>query len=283
MIIFLIFILVGNIWSLPSDLMGVINANLSSEDISISSLSVDTVYYNPANLSFLEYNSLKFSHISYLSDISQESLAFGLILNESSSFGIFLNYLHLSDIKFDRDNYKSLKNEGYFNGRLSYGLNLGDGFLIGSGIKYGFDMSETKYRFNSFLGLDFGITFDQILFPYNTLEFYFENLLTNSKDSTFSFYSGMLNMIDEGIFLSLGFHYFINLPNIFSVGFQFEPISNLIKIKTGFKYNNKRENFINFIFLGFGISLENFNLEYSFIPIFSFEGIFHKISLEILF
>lgn len=259
---------------------------LPSEDIVLNSIGIDSAYYNPANLGIMSYNEVKLTHLSYIADIGVESIALGYIFNKYSGCGITLNYMH-TEMEYNRDGYIGTKDEKYLSGKLSYGCNIRYGILIGIGIKYGLDISESPYKLPPFSAIDIGITFSQFLPSEIVLEFFMENLISYSSELSIgrnlAIYSGILYRFYKYISCSVGYQYIRYVPDIFSIGLQLN-LSQLSKVELGYKFkNNEMGNFFDNAYMGIDVEYQKYRIGYGINPMIGFEETIHKFSIGFVF
>lgn len=259
---------------------------LPSEDIILNSIGVNSLYYNPANLGIMSYNELKLTHLSYIADIGIESIAFGYIFNKYSGGGIVLNYMH-TEMEYNRDGYIGTKNERYLSGKLSYGCNIKYGILVGIGIKFGLDICESSYRLPPSSAIDIGITFSQLSLSKVVWEIFIENLISYSPElsvgKNLAIYNGIFYRLHRYISCSIGYQYIRYVPDIFSIGLQFD-ISQFSKVELGYKYKNiEIGNFFDSMYMGINVEYQKYRIGYGINPMIGFKENIHKFSIGFVF
>ncbi len=264
----------------------ILYGQLPSEDIVLNSIGINSAYYNPANLGKMSHNEVKLSHLSYIADIGVESIALGFMIDKHHGGGVVLNYMH-TEIEYNEDKYKGNISERFLSGKISYGYNIGDGKLVGIGIKFELDIGESSYKLPAVSAIDIGFTFDQVLLSDMALEFFIENFVSYSSElsigKNLSLYSGILYRLNEWILSSIGCQFISHVPDIFSIGLQFD-LSQFSKIELGYKYKyDEIDSIFNNLHIGIDIEYQKYRIGYGINPIIGFEETIHKFSIGFVF
>jgi hypothetical protein len=264
----------------------IMHCQLPAEDIMLNFDGVNSVYYNPANLGAMSQKELKVTHISYIADINIESIAFGCPIDKYSGYGMALSYMSM-EMEYNRDGYKGIKSERYLSGRGMYGYNIGYGKFIGTGLKFELDVSESSYKLPPFLATDIGFSFNRFLLSDITLGIFVENLISCSSEISIgrklSVYTGILYHWNKWLSSSVGYQCTRYVPDIFSVGLQFD-FFDLLSMNIVHKYKDDSiENFFSNVYMGMIINYYKVFIEYGINPIIGFREIIHKFSVKFVF
>ena len=248
----------------------------------------DAIYWNPANLSYMDKKELSFSHAIWFEDVNYEWLAFVLPTKEYGNFGLGLQYVSYGSIdKVDNTNtpdgsFSPLDMALY----LSY-ANTYEQFSFGLNLKYVYSKIETSAYA---LALDLGAVYN---FSDNktAVGATITNLGTEMKFDKESeslpvlFKIGASHYILDVWLVSLD----LNFPkdNEIYVNFGTEyniAITNdiMFALRAGYEGRNKDVPGFNWINLGFGLTYLDYMFDYAFVP-YGDIGMTHRLSFSIKF
>lgn len=248
----------------------------------------DAIYWNPANLSYIDKKELSFSHTIWFEDVNYEWLAFALPTTEYGVFGFGLQYVSYGSIdKVDNTNIS----DGSFSPLdmalyLSY-ANSYDRLNFGLNLKYIYSKIEESA---SAIALDLGATYK---FDNNktSIGAALTNLGTSmkfnkeSEDLPMLFKIGASHYLLDEWLVSLDLNFPKDNEIYFNFGTQYsiEIAENLdFAFRAGYEGRNKDIPGFNWINLGFGLEYLDYKFDYAFVP-YGDIGMTHRFSFGIKF
>lgn len=247
----------------------------------------DAIYWNPANLNYIDKIDLSFSHTMWFEDINYEWFAIAIPTQDSGVFGFGLQYVSYGSLdRVDNSNFADgssfspLDMAAY----LSY-ANVYERLKFGFNVKYIYSKIEESA---STFALDMGTTYD-LSDDKTSIGATISNL---GKDMKFNYKSEPLPFL-----FKLGAsHYLLeqwlvaldlNFPNDneFYVNFGTEynvVVANNMNFafRAGYEGRNKDIPGFNWINLGFGLRYLDYSFDYAFVP-YGDIGMTHRFSLSI--
>ncbi len=248
----------------------------------------DAIYWNPANLIYIDKKELSFSHTIWFEDVNYEWLAFALPTTEYGVFGFGLQYVSYGTIdKIDNTN----TSDGSFSPLdmalyLSY-ANSYDRLNFGLNLKYIYSKIEESA---SAIALDLGATykFDN---DKTSIGAALTNLGTSmkfnkeSEDLPMLFKIGASHYLLDEWLVSLDLNFPKDNEIYFNFGTQYsiEIAENLdFAFRVGYEGRNKDIPGFNWINLGFGLEYLDYKFDYAFVP-YGDIGMTHRFSFGIKF
>ena len=248
----------------------------------------DAIYWNPANLSYIDKTELSFSHTIWFEDVNYEWLAFALPTTEYGVFGLGLQYVSYGSI--DRvDNTNT--SDGSFSPLdmalyLSY-ANSYDNFDFGFNLKYIYSKIEESA---SAIGIDVGVKY-RLSNDKTSLGAAITNFGTDmkfnkeSESLPFLFKIGASHYIIDNWLVSLDLNFPKDNEIYVNAGTQYgvEIADNLkFNLRAGYEGRNKDIPGFNWINLGFGFEYLDYVFDYAFVP-YGDIGMTHRFSFSIKF
>ncbi len=248
----------------------------------------DAIYWNPANLIYIDKKELSFSHAIWFEDVNYEWLSFALPTTEYGVFGFGLQYVSYGSIdKVDNTN----TSDGSFSPLdmalyLSY-ANSYDRLNFGLNLKYIYSKIEESA---SAIALDLGATYKL----YNDKTFIgaaLTNLGTSMKFNKESeelpllFKIGASHYLLDEWLVSLDLNFPKDNEFYFNFGTQYsiEIADDLnFALRVGYEGRNKDIPGFNWINLGFGFEYLDYKFDYAFVP-YGDIGMTHRFSFGIKF
>ncbi len=247
----------------------------------------DAVYWNPANLNYLDKKEFSFSHAIWFEDVNYEWLSFALPTAEYGVFGVGMQYVSYGSIdKIDNQQlsdgsispldmalYLSYAN---FSGNFDFGLNF----------KYIYSKIEKSA---SAIALDLGAKYnltDKTAIGAALTNFGTEMKFDKETESLpLLFKIGASHYIINNWLVSLD----LNFPNDnevyvnFGTQYGIEIADNLnFALRIGYEGRNKDVPGFNWINLGFGLEYLDYVFDYAFVP-YGDIGMTHRFSFSIKF
>lgn len=248
----------------------------------------DAVYWNPANLTYINKKELSFSHAIWFEDVNYEWLSFVLPTTEYGVLGFGLQYVSYGSIdKVDNTN----TSDGSFSPLdmalyLSY-ANSYDRLNFGLNLKYIYSKIEESA---SAIALDLGATykFDN---DKTSIGAALTNLGTSmkfnkeSEDLPLLFKIGASHYLLDEWLVSLDLNFPKDNEFYFNFGTQYclqiaDDLS--FALRAGYEGRNKDIPGFNWINLGFGLEYLDFKFDYAFVP-YGDIGMTHRFSFGIKF
>ena len=267
--------------------IGAKSAGMGNAVTSINN-GTDAIYWNPANLNYINKKELSFSHAIWFEDVNYEWLAFALPTTEYGVFGFGLQYVSYGSIdKVDNTN----TSDGSFSPLdmalyLSY-ANSYDRLNFGLNLKYIYSKIEESA---SAIALDLGATykFDN---DKTSIGAALTNLGTSmkfnkeSEDLPLLFKIGASHYLLDEWLVSLDLNFPKDNEFYFNFGTQYsiEIADDLnFALRAGYEGRNKDIPGFNWINLGFGFEYLDFKFDYAFVP-YGDIGMTHRFSFGIKF
>jgi hypothetical protein len=230
-----------------------------------------SLYWNPANLTNINNNSISFMYSSLFADINYQFLGYGHKVGENISCGFGIQYLSMDSIKHTDDN-------GIETGETSKPYDLA--VLFGLGYKLsdwsvGVIEKEISSRIlnkiNTF-AFDFGIlspVFDKFQFAGVVQNVGSKIKFDKESDKLpLNIKGGVAFYLSENFILSSDFCFPIDNTPYFAGGLEYKILSagNLqMSLRGGYNNKSSIDGFSDFSF-GAGISIKDLAIDYSFIP-----------------
>jgi len=267
--------------------IGAKNAGMGNASVS-NVCGSDAIYWNPANLYFLDKKTLSFSHTVWFEDISYEWIALAIPTQKNGTFGVGLQYVSYGSIA--RVN-SSAVSDGSFSPMdmavyLSYATSYKH-FQFGGNLKY--INSKIENSATAF-AVDFGTNWN---LPDNktSVAMAISNFGTTMKFNNESeklpllLKTGISSYVLQDLLVSLD----INFPNdnnlYFNLGSEYgvniSDKSGLF-FRAGYDGRNKDIPGFNWLNLGFGISYSDITFDYAFVP-YGDIGMTHMFSFSMKF
>ncbi|MBQ3834161.1 MAG: PorV/PorQ family protein [Elusimicrobia bacterium] len=250
--------------------------------------AVDSIYWNPSNLGYIDRKELSFSHTIWFEDISYQWLAFALPTEKLGVFGAAVQYVSYGSInRVDNTNvqygsFSPLDMAVY----LSY-ANKYKKLLYGANLKYIYSKIENSA---TAIAADFGVNYDfndyrtsigaaltniGTKMKFNNDEEYLPTLFKTGI-SHFITYDWLVSFDlnfprDNEIYFNLGTEYCVELA---------EKIE--LALRAGYDGRNKDVPGFSCINLGFGLQYLDYVFDYAFIP-YGDIGMTHRFSFSIKF
>ena len=230
-----------------------------------------SLYWNPANLTNINNNSISFMYYSLFTDIDYQFLGYGHKVDKNISYGFGIQYLLMDSIKHTDD-------DGIETGETSNPYDLA--VLFGFGYKLsdwsvgvtGKEISSRILNKINTFAFDFGI-----LSPVFN-KFQFAGVIQNvgskirfdkgSDKLPLNIKGGIAFYINEKFILSSDFCFPIDNTPYFAGGLEYKILSesNLqVSLRGGYNSKSSISGFSDFSF-GTGISIKDLSIDYSFLP-----------------
>ena len=250
--------------------------------------ATDSIYWNPANLNFVDKKELSFSHTIWFEDINYEWLAFALPTKEAGVFGFALQYVSYGSIdRVDNTNTQ----DGSFSPidmalYLSY-ANSYEKFNFGLNLKYIYSKIENSA---SAVAIDLGANYDVNngkTFVGATITNFGTDMKFNktTEPLPFLFKLGASHFIFDDWLISLDLNFprdndfYVNLGTQYAI----EVIKNVdCFFRLGYEGRNKDIPGFNWINFGFGFQYLDYVFDYAFVP-YGDIGMTHRFSFSIKF
>ena len=248
----------------------------------------DAIYWNPANLYYLDKNTLSFSHAVWFEDVNYEWISFAVPCGKKGTFGAALQYVSYGSI--DRIN-SSAQRDGSFSPvdmalYLTYAKSYGS-FQFGGNLKYiNSKIENSATAFAVDLGTNWNLPDNK-----TSVAAVISNLGTKMKFNNESenlpllIKTGCSSYVLDNLLVALD----INFPNdnniYFNLGAEYEiPVKGKtgVFLRAGYDGRNKDIPGFNWLNLGFGISHSDISFDYAFVP-YGEIGMTHLFSLGIKF
>ena len=267
--------------------IGAKSAGMGNAVTSINN-GTDAIYWNPANLSYIDKKELSFSHTIWFEDVNYEWLAFVLPTTEYGVFGAGLQYVSYGSIdRVDNTNtpdgsFSPLDMALY----LSY-ANSYDNLNFGLNLKYIYSKIEESA---SAIGLDLGATYkldnDKTSFGAAITNFGTDMKFNRETESLpFLFKVGAAHYLLDDWLVSLDLNFPKDNEFYFNFGTQYSiEVADDLKfaLRAGYEGRNKDIPGFNWINLGFGLEYLDFKFDYAFVP-YGDIGMTHRFSFGIKF
>lgn len=246
----------------------------------------DSIYWNPANLNYLDKIELSFSHTMWFEDVNYEWFAIAIPTESVGVFGLGLQYVSYGSIdRIDNTNvsdgsFSPLDIAGYLSyanvyERLQFGLNLkyiyskiensASAIAVDLGTTYNFNNDKTFIGAtvtNIGSGMKFNDKTEQLpfLFKFGASHFILDEWLI-ALDLNFP--------NDNEFYVNAGTEYYLEVANNIECAFR-----------VGYEGRNKDIPGFNWINLGFGLRYLDCSFNYAFVP-YGDIGMTHRFSLSI--
>lgn len=247
----------------------------------------DAIYWNPANLSYIDKKELSFSHTIWFEDVNYEWLAFVLPTTEYGVFGFGVQYVSYGSL--DRIDNQQIS-DGSFSPLdmalyLSYATTY-EKFDMGLNLKYIYSkIEQSAYA----IALDLGINY-----TLNENTFIGATLTNLGTDMKFNKETEPLPLL-----FKVGGSYYIldtwlialdlNFPRDNEIYFDFGTEYSILiaenlnfAFRAGYEGRNKDIPGFNWINLGFGLDYLDYAFDYAFVP-YGDIGMTHRFSFSIKF
>jgi hypothetical protein len=254
------------------------------------SSDVNTIYWNPAGLNYIEEKQVSFMHYVWFEDITYQSVLYAQP-TEYGTFGIMINCLTMKGIeKYNNqgDDLNSTFKPSDKAFALSYANNF-FGIPLGLNLKYISSKIDTESA--SALALDLGTKIFQLDDDRLALGFCLQNLGTSMvyiKEKTelpLTVKAGASYLFDRGDYDSVIVSADINAPIDNSIGLNLGAEYNYsiseditFSPRAGYKINSNRLDGLSNMSLGTGFNFKNWRLDYAWTP-YGELGITHQISV----
>ena len=268
-----------------------VNARASAMGEAYTALSKDAsaTFWNPANLSYTESNSIVLSHNQWLQDISHNFAAVHLVRGEHN-IAFSFNVISIPGIEI-RDNTPSTEPIGkssvynlYFGG--AYATNISEEWSVGGQIKYYYEKMHLVSAGG--FGLDLGVSGNNII---KNMDWGLSiqnigkmgKLLKTSTELPMLIRTGVgyslpWKISDNNIIAAADMVYIINDAFRFNMGAE-AKLMNQFALRLGYVLGNDSYNFT----AGFGLHLNRYQLSYAFVPYkYDLENS-HRFSINIKF
>lgn len=248
----------------------------------------DAIYWNPANLYYLDKNTLSFSHAVWFEDVNYEWISFAMPYGKKGTFGAALQYVSYGSI--GRIN-SSAEKDGSFSPvdmalYLTYAKSYGS-FQFGGNLKYiNSKIENSATAFAVDLGTNWNLPDNK-----TSVAAVISNLGTKMKFNNESenlpllIKTGCSSYVLDNLLVALD----INFPNdnniYFNLGTEYEiPVKGKtdVFLRAGYDGRNKDIPGFNWLNLGFGVSHADISFDYAFVP-YGEIGMTHLFSLGIKF
>jgi len=268
-----------------------VNARASGMGEAYTALANDAsaTYWNPANLTYTESNSIVLSHNQWLQDITHNFAAVHLIRGKHN-IALSFNVISVPGIEI-RDNRPSTEPIGkssvynlYFSG--AYATNISDNWSAGGQIKYYYEKMHLVSAGG--FGLDLGV-FGKELIKNMDWGLSIQNIgkmgkLLNTSTKlpmlirTGVGYSLPWKISENNIIAAADMVYIINDAYRFNIGAE-AKLMDQFALRLGYVLGNDSYGFT----AGFGLQLNRYNLSYAFVPYkYDLENS-HRFSINIQF
>lgn len=248
----------------------------------------DAIYWNPANLNYIDKKELSFSHTIWFEDVNYEWLAFVLPTVEYGVFGFGLQYVSYGSIdKVDNMNIS----DGSFSPLdmalyLSY-ANTYEKLKFGLNLKYIYSKIEESA---SAVAIDLGVNYD-LNDEKTSIGATITNFGTDMKFNKeteplpFLFKVGASHFLLDDWLVSLDLNFPKDNELYVNLGTQYnlEIVDNMdFAFRLGYEGRNKDIPGFNWINLGFGLKYLDYSFDYAFVP-YGDIGMTHRFSFSIKF
>jgi len=269
--------------------LGVGAKNSAMGNASVSNIcGSDAIYWNPANLYFLDKKTLSFSHTAWFEDINYEWIAFAIPTEKNGTFGFALQYVSYGTI--DRINSNVVR-EGSFSPAdtalyLSYAGSYGN-LQFGANLKYiNCKIENSATAFAVDLGTNWNLPDNKTSVAMAVSNFGTTMKFNNEAEQLpLLFKTGISSYVLQDLLLALD----INFPNdnniYFNLGSEYGIlISDKAELffRAGYNGRNKDIPGFNWLNLGFGIAYTDITFDYAFVP-YGDIGMVHQFSFGIKF
>jgi hypothetical protein len=267
--------------------IGAKNAGMGNAAVS-NLCGSDAIYWNPANLYYLNQKTLSFSHTSWFEDINYEWIAFAMPTEKIGTFGFALQYVSYGSI--EKVNSSAIS-DGSFSPMdmalyLSYATSYKT-FQFGGNLKYiNSKIENSATAFAVDLGTNWNLPDDKTSVAM-TISNFGTNMKFNNESESLPLLikTGASSYVLENLLVALD----INFPNdnniYFNLGSEYGiPISDKTELflRAGYDGRNKDIPGFNWLNLGFGISHADINFDYAFVP-YGDIGMTHQFSCGMKF
>ncbi|MBO7431558.1 MAG: PorV/PorQ family protein [Elusimicrobia bacterium] len=247
----------------------------------------DAIYWNPANLSYIDKKELSFSHTIWFEDVNYEWLAFVLPTTEYGVFGLGLQYVSYGSL--DRIDNQQIS-DGSFSPLdmalyLSY-ANTYEKFDMGLNLKYIYSkIEQSAYAIALDLGINY--TLNENTFIGATLTNLGTDMKFNKETEPLPllFKVGASHYILDTWLVALD----LNFPRDNEVYVDFGTEYSILiaenlnfAFRAGYEGRNKDIPGFNWINLGFGLDYLDYAFDYAFVP-YGDIGMTHRFSFSIKF
>ena len=267
--------------------IGAKSAGMGNAVTSINN-GTDAIYWNPANLNYIDKKELSFSHTIWFEDVNYEWLSFVLPTEEYGVFGFGLQYVSYGSI--DRvDNTNT--SDGSFSPLdmalyLSY-ANTYEQFDFGLNLKYIYSkIEESAYAIAFDLGAKYKLDNNKTSFGATITNFGTDMKFNRETESLpFLFKVGASHYILDKWLVALDLNFPKDNEFYFNFGTQYgiEIAENLnFDFRAGYEGRNKDIPGFNWINLGFGLKYLDYMFDYAFVP-YGDIGMTHRFSFGIKF
>lgn len=267
--------------------IGAKNAGMGNTSVS-NMCGSDAIYWNPANLYFLDQKTLSFSHTVWFEDINYEWIALAIPTEKNGTFGFALQYVSYGSISrvdagaINNGSFSPMDMALYLSYATSY-----KSFQFGGNLKY--INSKIENSATAF-AVDFGTNWN---LPDNktSVAMTISNFGTTMKFNNEAeklpllFKTGASSYVLQDLLVALD----INFPNDNSIYFNLGSeygilISDQAELffRAGYDGRNKDIPGFNWLNLGFGISYADITFDYAFVP-YGDIGMVHQFSFGMKF
>jgi hypothetical protein len=247
----------------------------------------DAIYWNPANLSYLDKKELSFSHTIWFEDVNYEWLAFVLPTTEYGVFGFGLQYVSYGSIdridnqQISDGSFSPLDMALYLSYATTYenidmGLNLKyiyskieqSAYAIALDLGVNYNLSENTFIGATLTNLGTDMKFNKeteplpLLFKVGASHYILDTWLV-ALDLNFP--------RDNEVYVDFGTEYSILIAENLNFAFR-----------AGYEGRNKDIPGFNWINLGFGLDYLDYAFDYAFVP-YGDIGMTHRFSFSIKF
>ena len=267
--------------------IGAQSAGMGNAVTSINN-GTDAIYWNPANLYYIDKKEISFSHAIWFEDVNYEWLAFVLPTTEYGVFGIGLQYVSYGSI--DRVDNQQIS-DGSFSPLdmalyLSY-ANSYKQFDFGLNLKYIYSkIEESASAIAIDLGAKYKLNNNKTSFGATITNFGTDMKFNDESESLpFLFKLGASHYIFDQWLIALDLNFPKDNEFYFNFGTQYgiEIADNLnFALRAGYEGRNKDIPGFNWINLGFGLEYLDYKFDYAFVP-YGDIGMTHRFSFGIKF
>ncbi len=267
------------------DLFALLSPETPTENFILQTGTISSAGQNPAGLINIHPNELKYSHVFYLADISQDSLYYGHQFGKNNSLGVILSFLY-TDLLYTRDKNNARFTSAYISSKISYAHHFLNCLSVGASIKFGFDTDIPQYRLPAYAAADLGAVFT---LPRNnrfSFHLYLQDIFVSSLFYTLplTVNLGVGIKIIDCIYTSTAMQLkFDEESSLIGIAVDYKPVQKPIYFRVDYKQKLGEDIHTLNLNFGMGITFTKVTIEYMFSPFISFAENIQKLSLKINF
>src|SRR3989339_669335 len=229
---------------------------------------VNTIQYNPAGLVQIKLKEIGLTHIEWIEKTRSELIGYAHPINESLTLGLMLNYLY-TDGLIERDIFGNESGKT-FSGNdgvatFAVAVKLLDNISTGLNLKIIRETVKTKNDIAYAADIGFLYTMSKlqlgaVVQNFGTKIKLYENSFSLPLNYKFGMGYEFIKNAKAGVDVNIP----IDNKTDIRIGGEYW-IANIIALRTGYKFNHDKNTGIG-ISVGAGFELNNYRIDYSFLP-----------------